>query len=641
MSSVNLENLSIQELKKMVKDKNEKVKKLEEEKEKEKLILAYKKLENKEEKMIQEKEQIKSKPKSKSISKPKPKPKFKPKSKSKSKSKQEIKTLDEYFQECIKNKTIPKDTPRYLKKALKRAIKEYEKGIILEKSALANFAEKYVIEGKPGLLPKYYFGEKASQIKDFLRKYRNTKVRLLLVCEMEKELNFEQNEKIQVLFERDNAYFQSKTKINLEGTNVTTFLKEMIKEIFNNLSIYQKNGSGWYFKEVVRLEIHIVEYKPLRGGYYIPLPENIMRKKAIINMQNKDDKCFLWSILRYLHPIQMNEARLTDLKKYENDLKFYEIKFPVSLKDITKFEKLNPDIPGINVFSLNEDNKIYPLRINKKDCQKSVDLFLYSKDGKQHYSLIKNFSRLVRTQKTKDGRKIFICKKCLNHYTKEELLEKNINYFGNNETALIRMPTKKNSILKFKHHFKKIPLPFVIYADFESFIIPVNTCQPNPEKSFTQIYQKHEPNSFCIYLKALDGMKTNFKPIVYTKKTPDDDVSEKFIEYVVELSHKIYKDYYQNPKSLILTKEEEKEFQSATICHICEEKLSSDKKSKVRDHCHFTGKYRVAAHNKCNLECRKPLILPVVFHNLQGYDSHLFIKKTGKSSRRSFLYTYN
>ena len=234
--------------------------------------------------------------------------------------------------------------------------------------------------------------------KKLRRKYQNTKVRLILVCEMEKELNFEQNEKIQVLFARDNAYFQSKTEINLKGTNVKTFLKEMIKEILNNLSIYQKNGSGWYFKEVIRLEIHIVEYKPLSGGTYIPLPENIMRKKAIINMHNKDDKCFLWSILRYLHPIQMNEVRLTDLKKYENDLKFNEIKFPISLKDITNFEKQNPGIPRINVFSLDDNNKVYPLRINKKDCQKSIDLFLYSKDGKQHYSLIKNFSRLVRSQ---------------------------------------------------------------------------------------------------------------------------------------------------------------------------------------------------------------------------------------------------
>ena len=50
----------------------------------------------------------------------------------------------------------------------------------------------------------------------------------------------------------------------------------------------------------------------------------------------------------------------------------------------------------------------------------------------------------------------------------------------------------------------------------------------------------------------------------------------------------------------------------------------------MRDHCHFTGEYRGAAHNKCNLSCRKPLILPVIFHNLQGYDAHLFIKQLAK-----------
>ena len=234
MSSINLNELSIQELKKLVKKENEEVKQVEKEKEKAKLILAYKKLQKKKENLIQEKKEIKQKSKPKPKSKTKPKFKPKTKLKSKQKSKQEIKTFDEYFQECIRNKIIPKDTPHYLKKALKRAIKEYEKGIVLEKSALANFAEKYVIEGKSGLFPKYYFGEKASQIKDFLRKYQNTKVRLILVCEMEKELNFEQNEKIQVLFARNNAYFQSKTKINLKGTNVKTFLKEMIKEILNN-----------------------------------------------------------------------------------------------------------------------------------------------------------------------------------------------------------------------------------------------------------------------------------------------------------------------------------------------------------------------------------------------------------------------
>ena len=81
------------------------------------------------------------------------------KPKTKSKQKQKIKTFDEYFQECIKNKSIPKDTPPYLKKALEHAMKEYDKGIKHEKSALENFAEKYVIVGKPGLTPFKFFVE--------------------------------------------------------------------------------------------------------------------------------------------------------------------------------------------------------------------------------------------------------------------------------------------------------------------------------------------------------------------------------------------------------------------------------------------------------------------------------------------------
>ena len=134
----------------------------------------------------------------------------------------------------------------------------------------------------------------------------------------------------------------------------------------------------------------------------------------------------------------------------QNDLNFKQINFPVKVKDITKFENQNPDPSGINVFSVNENNKVYPLRINQKDCQKSIDLFLYSDGEKQHYSLIKNFTRLVRSQYTSHkSSKIFICKKCLTHYTKEEPLEKHIIYCGNNETAAVKMPAK-NSILKFQ-----------------------------------------------------------------------------------------------------------------------------------------------------------------------------------------------
>ena len=254
-----------------------------------------------------------------------------------------------------------------------------------------------------------------------MRKYRNTKVRLLLVCKMENTHLIQ-----------DNAYFQSKTYINLEKSDVKVFLKDMIKEIFNNINNYQMNGSGWYFKEVVRLEIHIVEYKPMNGESFIPLPEFIKKKNAIIKIQNEDNKCFLWSILRYLHPKEVHGERLSDLKKYDNELNFEEIKFPLKFKDITKFEKLNPNLPGINVFSINENNKVYPLRINKKkcknNCQKSIDLFLHSDGEKQLYYLIKKtFQDWLDLKLQKIHQEKFIFVKTVLSITPKKIFLKNIN----------------------------------------------------------------------------------------------------------------------------------------------------------------------------------------------------------------------
>ena len=75
-----------------------------------------------------------------------------------------------------------------------------------------------------------------------------------------------------------------------------------------------------------------------------------------------------------------------------------------------------------------------------------------------------------------------------------------------------------------------------------------------------------------------------------------------------------------------MTEEDVRNFKKATLCSICS-KPFADWKDKVRDHCHRTGKYRGAAHNCCNINYYSNRFLPVVFHNLRGYDSHLIIKK--------------
>ena len=528
-------------------------------------------------------------------------------------------TFEEYFEECIKNRRIPKNTPTYLRKALERAMREYEQGIQLEKSSLDGFAQKYVIKSEQGIFPKEFFIEKNSIIKYFLKNHRSTKVKFILNTIMGKREKTKDGKSFEIV---NNGYFHSDIHSNMETSNVNSIIKDSEEKINESISNYINNGSGWYFKKIVNLEIHINEFRPIRGSSYIPLPDWIMRKKAIVNIQNKDEKCFLWSVLRYLHPKEKNDSRLTDLKQYENSLNTKGITFPMKVKDISKFERLNPDLPGINVLSINEKNIIYPLRQIGKDSKTTIDLFFYEEDGKSHYSLIKNVSRLVRSQiTTRTNEPIHICKRCFCHFTSEELLDKHMKYCNNNKSSFVKMP-KPGSYLYFKSYYKQLPIPFVVYADFECITKTVSSCCPDPEDSYNYNYQKHEPSGFCFYAKGISGKR--IKPIIFTKTSEDEDVAKIFVEKIVELTKGIYSDFYLKPKPMVMTAESQKEFNNAVNCYICGITLGKD---RVRDHCHFTGEYRGAAHNKCNLMCKKPRILPVIFHNLQGYDAHLFIKQ--------------
>ena len=601
----NLMNLSLDDLKKLLSKEKQKVRKdykiMQEKREIIKQIQKVRKVGNK----IRQGKVIRKKTKSKVIKRENSPPK----------------SFEDYFEECIKNRKIPKDTPVYLRKALERAMREYDQGIEMEKSALDGFAQKYIIKPVGGETPNQFFINNFDKIKEFLKNHKNTKVRFIFVVNMAKRFK---DEKIRLTINEiiSKTYFHSETYANMESTNVKTIIDESQEKILEGITNYQQNGSDWYFKNIIQLEIHTNEFKPMRGSSYIPLPDWIMRKKAIVNIQNKDEKCFLWCVLRYLHPKEKNDIRLGDLLQYENSLNTKGITFPMKVKDISKFEKLNPDLPGINVFSVNDQNIIYPLRQIEKDSKKTIDLFYYEEDGNGHYSLIKNFSRLVRSQITsRTNEPIHICKRCFSHFTSEELLDKHTKYCYNNKTAFVKMP-KPGSYLHFKNYYKQLSIPFVVYADFECITSTMSSCCPNPEESYNYNYQKHEPSGFCFYAKGIGGKR--IKPIIYTKTSEDDNVSKIFVEKLVELTKGIYEDFYQKPVKMIVTPEIQQDFNSAVVCHICGFKLGKD---RVRDHCHFTGRYRGAAHNKCNLMCKKPRILPVIFHNLQGYDAHLFIKQ--------------
>ena len=274
-----------------------------------------------------------------------------------------------------------------------------------------------------------------------------------------------------------------------------------------------------------------------------------------------------------------------------------------------------------------DEKCVYPLRnSNNTNREHDIILILIKEEGVNHYCIVKNLSRLLSSQVSKHDGKKYFCKRCLNPFSSQKALDKHEEYCGNHEAVKINMP-EKGTMLKFKNYHRGEKVPFVIYADFESCIKSIHTCDLNPESSYTKQYQKHEPISFYYYIKCFDSkVCLPIKERSYTGKNAEQ-VFLKYLEEDIKMIANI-------PKKKIIFGEKEKErYNEETRCWICKGEFDDkDKnKEKVKDHCHYTGRYRGAAHNECNLNFRKPNFTPVVFHNLSGYDSHLFIKNLGFS----------
>ena len=300
------------------------------------------------------------------------------------------------------------------------------------------------------------------------------------------------------------------------------------------------------------------------------------------------------------------------------------LKFPVDLNQIAIFEKFNPSI-SINVFGF--EGVVYPLQLSKAKRTQIVNLLLISDGEKQHYCLIKSLSRLLSSQVSGHKESKSFCLNCLNHFPNEEKLKIHEEYCLKNQAIKIEMP-EKGSFISFIHHNRSIKVPFVVYADFEAFTEEISTCEPNEKKSFTKKYQKHRPSGFCYKIVCFDE-KYNPKPVLFRAKSGEEDIGAIFVEMLEEDIKRIYKKF-EFSKKMIFTFKDKGDFEKAEICWIWQGKFD-EKQKKVRDHCHFTGKFRGAAHNICNLQFKKPKFTPVIFHNLSGYDAHLFVKNLGKT----------
>ena len=401
-----------------------------------------------------------------------------------------IKDLIKYLDNV---KEIPKSVSPNLRKLKKKINKIYKRKRIFKvkgsDSALRNFATVYTIDGRVGFDPQSFMDGAHENMTELLRNNRNTKVKLILKCYM--------------ISERDNLIrdfpFHSNIEINVEGTNVNDIyiimIETILERIANLINGSSGGGSGWVFYKIINLELHTVSYRPLRGNTWLPLPKELADKKAIINIKNKDNKCFMWCVQRALNPTNNHPERVDkELMEKENTLNMGEIEYPVSLEDINEFEKQNPEI-SITVLGFDEKDKVHPLRDSKHVYNRkyNIILLLIEKDGVKHYCLVKNISRLVSKQISAHKEGTHICLRCLNPFWTHKSLEKHWEYCCNHKSVKINMP-EKGTMLRFKHYERSERIPFIIYADTEALIKEMHNCDPNPENSYTKKYQKTRTN---------------------------------------------------------------------------------------------------------------------------------------------------
>ena len=215
--------------------------------------------------------------------------------------------------------------------------------------------------------------------------------------------------------------------------------------------------------------------------------------------------------------IRSNPERISNLTRFEDNYDWSGLEFPLSIKEISEFEKKN----NIIIIVLGEEEKeIYILRGKKYDYQKKVANLLPIADGeRRHYTAIKSSSRLLASRNSKHKRKQHFCMNCLQGCPTEISRHKHFEYCKDNKTVRIKMPNE-SSFVKFQGEQNQFKVPFIMYADFEAILKPIEakpgqgpSPKPNPEssyaestgKAYTKGINQHIPSGICVNSKFAYG----------------------------------------------------------------------------------------------------------------------------------------
>ncbi|XP_070526022.1 uncharacterized protein [Cardiocondyla obscurior] len=307
--------------------------------------------------------------------------------------------------------------------------------------------------------------------------------------------------------------------------------------------------------------------------------QHLFGKRKIPSL-SQHNACFAWAVVAALYPANAHTERLTSYPHYTTVLNLQGIEFPVTLKQIKKFENLNNI--SINVYGI-ENKQILPLQLADKKRKKHIHL-LYTQECNAigHFSLIKNLSRLISSQLSKTKHKKYFCDRCLHYFGTNERLKTHSVDCGKINNCAIILPSEDDKWLSFNHH-KVFSIGYYVCCSYDDSL---------------SMYRFHRDNNCVTW----------------------------FAEELRNLAHNV-RMILSNPKPMIgFTQDKREEFKKAKHCHICEKPFAIDD-TRVRDHCHLTGRYRGPAHQDCFTWDAMLKHTDIKFELLTDVDMVMFIER--------------
>ena len=400
----------------------------------------------------------------------------------------------------------------------------------LLEGAFSDAYRRYRIDGIPGMDPDTLLNRIRSFLIDLLKKESRTGA-------------VRSQTTTWIRFRKDRELVE--LAFNSRMTNVYNFsdMDEIVNEMITHIKGQIENpallNSRFVFDEVLFTNVDSHQLNLTRGSSYLPLPNWLARKKAITNLKNEDQECFKWAVIvaSRWEEINNNPERISKLKRFEKDFDWSRIEFPVSIKDIKKFEFRNQI--SINLSAI-EGKQIYICR-KGGNYEHIINLMLITGNNRKHYVAIKSLSRLLSSQNTKHKGKEYFCMNCLQGFNKESSRDEHLDYYINNESVKVEMPHKK-PIVQYSDGQFQFKVPFIMYADLESILGPIHSAENNLRISSTRGINNHVPSGWCIRSKFAYGKVEN-----PSKLYRGEDCVKKFCDHVIGEARRLYQSFPENP----------------------------------------------------------------------------------------------